>query len=183
MERIHQLDGDREELLLDEIARAGAREMLSQTLEAEVEDYLQAAKGERDGHGHALVVRNGYAAEREVLLGAGSVEVRAPRINDRRVDDDGQRRLFKCVILPPYMRRSPKVTEVLPLLYLHGRSSGDFAPILRHPGGAFGGHHNPAHRELASRARELHVPRSLPAGLRLHLGGWHPHRGKARRRR
>jgi transposase-like protein len=132
MERIHQLEGAREELLLDldEIARAGARKMLAQALEAEVQDYLQAAKGERDGHGHALVVRNGYATEREVLCGAGSVEVRAPRVNDRRVDDDGQRRRFKSVILPPYMRRSPKVTEVLPLLYLHGLSSGDFVPAL-----------------------------------------------------
>ena len=132
MERIHQVEGDREELLLDldEIARAGARKMLAQALEAEVQDYLQAAKGERDGHGHALVVRNGYATEREVLCGAGSVEVRAPRVNDRRVDDDGQRRRFKSVILPPYMRRSPKVTEVLPLLYLHGLSSGDFVPAL-----------------------------------------------------
>jgi transposase-like protein len=132
MERIHQREGDREELLLDldEIARAGARKMLAQALEAEVQDYLQAAKGERDGHGHALVVRNGYATEREVLCGAGAVEVRAPRVNDRRVDDDGQRRRFKSVILPPYMRRSPKVTEVLPLLYLHGLSSGDFVPAL-----------------------------------------------------
>ena len=60
MERIHQREGDREELLLDldEIARTGARKMLAQALEAEVQDYLQAAKGERDGHGHALVVRN-----------------------------------------------------------------------------------------------------------------------------
>ena len=133
MERIHQREGDREELLLDldEIARAGARKMLAQALEAEVQDYLQAAKGERDGHGHALVVRNGYATEREVLCGAGAVEVRAPRVNDRRVDDDGQRRRFKSVILPPYMRRSPKVTEVLPLLYLHGLSSGDFVPALK----------------------------------------------------
>jgi putative transposase len=63
-------------------------------------------------------------------LGAGAVEVRAPRLNDRRVDDDGNRRRFKSVILPPYMRRSPKVTEVLPLLYLHGLSSGDFVPAL-----------------------------------------------------
>jgi transposase-like protein len=133
MERIHQVEGDREELLLDldEIARAGARKMLAEALEAEVEDYLQAAKGERDGHGHALVVRNGYAREREVLLGAGSVEVRAPRVNDKRVQENGQRRRFKSVILPPYMRRSPKVTEVLPLLYLHGLSSGDFVPALQ----------------------------------------------------
>jgi transposase-like protein len=58
------------------------------------------------------------------------VEVKAPGINDRRVDEEGNRRRFKSMILPPYMRRSPKVTEVLPLLYLHGLSSGDFVPAL-----------------------------------------------------
>jgi putative transposase len=63
-------------------------------------------------------------------LGAGKVEVKAPRVNDRRVDQTGERRRFKSMILPPYMRRSPKVTEVLPLLYLHGLSSGDFVPAL-----------------------------------------------------
>src|SRR5215217_2154345 len=80
--------------------------------------------------GHALVVRNGHAREREVLLGAGAVEVKAPRVNDKRMDQNGNRRRFKSVILPPYMRRSQKVTEVLPLLYLHGLSSGDFVPVL-----------------------------------------------------
>jgi putative transposase len=131
--RIHQDETTREELMLDleEIARAGARKMLAQALEAEVEAYLDAAsQGERDENGHALVVRNGRAREREVLLGAGAVEVRAPRVNDKRVDEDGQRRRFKSVILPPYMRRSPKVTEVLPLLYLHGLCSADFIPAL-----------------------------------------------------
>jgi transposase-like protein len=96
MQRIHQLQGDREGLLLDldEIARAGARKMIAQALEAEVEAYLQAARGERDDRGRALVVRNGYANEREVLLGAGAVEVRTPRINDPRVDENGERRRF-----------------------------------------------------------------------------------------
>lgn len=132
MERIHQVEGDREEHLLDldEIARRGARRMLAEALEAEVEEYVEAAREERDEHGRALVVRNGHAREREVLLGAGSVEVKAPRVNDRRVDEEGERKRFKSVILPPCMRKSPKVTEVLPLLYLHGLSSGDFAPAL-----------------------------------------------------
>lgn len=76
------------------------------------------------------MVRNGYAKEREVLCGAGAVEVKAPRINDKRMEENGERKRFKSVILPPYMRRSPKVTEVLPLLYLHGLSSGDFVPAL-----------------------------------------------------
>jgi len=132
MQRIHQVGGEHEGLLLDldEIARAGARRMLAEALEAEVADYIEAAREQRDEQGRALVVRNGYAREREVLLGAGSVALKAPRINDKRVDENGQRRRFKSVILPPYMRRSQKVTEVLPLLYLHGLSSGDFVPAL-----------------------------------------------------
>ena len=132
MHRLHQNAQSREELTLDldEIARAGSRRMLAEALEAEVQDYLQAARGERGEDGRALVVRNGHARERQILCGAGSVEVRAPRVNDKRVDEDGNRQRFKSVILPPYMRRSPKVTEVLPLLYLHGLSSGDFVPAL-----------------------------------------------------
>jgi transposase-like protein len=104
--------------------------MIAGALEVEVAEYLDAARGQRDEQGHALVVRNGHANEREVVCGAGSVEVKAPRVNDKRVDENGERRRFKSVILPPYMRRSPKVTEVLPLLYLHGLSSGDFVPAL-----------------------------------------------------
>src|SRR5687768_7675933 len=132
MHRLHQDERVREELLLDldEIARQGAKRMLAEALEAEVEAYLEAARAERDEQGRALVVRNGYAREREVLLGAGAVEVRTPRVNDKRMEEDGKRKRFRSVILPPYMRRSPKVTEVLPLLYLHGLSSGDFVPAL-----------------------------------------------------
>lgn len=132
MRSIHHDEGAREDLSLDldEIARAGARRMLAEALEAEVEAYVRAAGGERDERGQALVRRNGRAREREVVLGAGAVKVRAPRVDDRRVDENGERKRFSSAILPPYMRRSPKVTEVLPLLYLHGLSSGDFEPAL-----------------------------------------------------
>ena len=132
MHRLHQEEKAREELTLDldEIARHGARRMLAQALEAEVDAYIETAKNQRDENGHALVVRDGRARGREILLGAGAVDVRAPRVNDKRVDENGQRRRFKSMILPPYVRRSPKVTEVLPLLYLHGLSSGDFIPAL-----------------------------------------------------
>jgi putative transposase len=134
MQRVHHDQRAREQELsldLDEIVRQGARKMLAQALEAEVDAYLKAAEAERDEHGHALVVRNGYRNARQVLCGAGAIEVRGPRINDRRVNETtGERRRFKSTILPPYMRRSPKVSEVLPLLYLHGLSSGDFAPAL-----------------------------------------------------
>ena len=135
MHRVHHDEAVRTEQLsldLDEIARQGAQKMLAQALQAEVEAYLEAAQGERDEHtGHALVVRNGYHNPRQVLCGAGSIEVRAPRVNDKRVDETtGEPKRFRSAILPPYMRRSPKVSEVLPLLYLHGLSTGDFAPAL-----------------------------------------------------
>jgi transposase-like protein len=116
---------------LDTLAREGARRMLMAALLAEIEVYVEAASGERDERDHALVVRNGYAQQRQVTTAAGAVAVRAPRVNDRRVDDaTGQRLRFRSVILPPYARRSPKVAEVLPLLYLHGLSTKDFVPAL-----------------------------------------------------
>ena len=117
-------------LLLDEIAREGARRMLIEALKAEVDDYVERHRGERDEQGHALVVRNGRAPTRKVTLGAGTVELRAPRVNDRRRDKDSHRQRFTSHILPPYMRRSPKVAEVLPILYLRGLSTGDFRPAL-----------------------------------------------------
>jgi Transposase, Mutator family len=94
MDRIHQDEQTGEQFLLDldEIARLGARRMLAEALEAEVEAYLEAASEERDERGRALVVRNGHARKREVVCGAGAVEVRAPRISDRRVEENGQRR-------------------------------------------------------------------------------------------
>ena len=86
--------------------------------------------GERDECGRRLVVRNGRAEPRTVTTGAGPIEVTAPRVNDKRVDDAGERCRFRSSILTPWARKSPKVTEVLPLMYLHGMSSGDFAPAL-----------------------------------------------------
>src|SRR4051812_22333073 len=105
--------------------------MLAEALQAEVEDYITRHVGERDEHGRRLVVRNGTHQPREVLTSAGAVEVVAPRVNDRRTDPQtGQRRRFSSAILPPWARKTPKITEGLPLLYLHGLSSGDFVPAL-----------------------------------------------------
>src|SRR6266702_6758779 len=114
---------------LDELAREGARRMLQAALEIEVSDYLERFRDARDERGWAQVVRNGPAREREVTLGSGSMPVRAPRVNDRRVLD-GERQKFSSRILPPYVRRSPRVAQVLPLLDLHGLSSGDFRAAL-----------------------------------------------------
>jgi putative transposase len=116
---------------LDAIVREGARRMLAAALEAEVDAYLAAHQAERDERGRRLVVRNGHARQRQVTTTAGAVAVRAPRVNDRRVDpDSGGRARFRSLVLPPWCRKSPKVAEVLPLLYLHGLSTGDFAPAL-----------------------------------------------------
>jgi len=115
---------------LDDLAREGARRMLVAALEAEVEAYLERHRSERDAEGRALVVRNGKAQPRRVTVGSGTMEIAAPRVNDRRVDAAGDRKRFTSAILPPYMRRSPKVAEVLPILYLRGLSTGDFREAL-----------------------------------------------------
>ncbi|WP_121711783.1 IS256 family transposase [Streptomyces sp. E5N91] len=117
--------------LLDEIVREGARRMLAAALGAEVNAYIAELADERDDEGHRLVVRNGYHQPRQVTTAAGAVEVKAPRVNDKRADEQtGGRKRFSSAILPPWCRKSPKISEVLPLLYLHGLSSGDFVPAL-----------------------------------------------------
>src|SRR5512133_292613 len=116
---------------LDGLAREGARRMIAAALEAEVADYIERFADERDEDGKRLVVRNGRARERRVTVGSGTVPVSAPRVNDKRVDDEaGERKRFSSRILPAYARRSPKVNDVLPVLYLRGLSTGDFRPAL-----------------------------------------------------
>src|SRR5271166_563698 len=115
---------------LDEIARVGARRILIAALEGEAADYVGRHHEERDAEGRALVVHPGRSQGRKLTLGAGTVELKAPRVNDRRRDEQGRRQRFSSRILPPYMRRSPKVAEVLPILYLRGLSTGDFRPAL-----------------------------------------------------
>jgi len=117
--------------MLDEICREGARAMLAAALEAEAEAYIAELLGERNEAGHRLVTRNGHARERVITTVAGGISIRAPRVEDRRVDpESGEKARFKSSIVPPWCRKSPKITEVLPLLYLHGLSSGDFVPAL-----------------------------------------------------
>ncbi|MEU0212464.1 IS256 family transposase [Streptomyces canus] len=117
--------------LIDEIVREGARRMLAAALEAEVNAYIAELADQRDGCGRRLVVRDGYHQPRKVTTAAGVMEVKAPRVNGKRVDQEtGERKRFSSAILPPWCRKSPKISEVLPLLYLHGLSSGDFVPAL-----------------------------------------------------
>src|SRR6266496_5131157 len=105
--------------------------MLAVALQAEVDAYTERFAGERDENGCRLVVRNGTAEPRTVVTSAGAVQVTAPRVNDKRTDpESGQRMRFSSAILPPWARKTPQVSEVLPLLYLHGLPSGDFVPAL-----------------------------------------------------
>lgn len=110
---------------LDDLVRQGAQKMLMAALEAEVESYISQFLAERDESGHALVVRNGYAQERTLRTGAGSLRVKAPRVNDKRLDQQ-----FTSKILPPYLRKAPQLESALPVLYLRGLSTGDFKEAL-----------------------------------------------------
>lgn len=110
---------------LDELARQGARQMIALALRFEVADYLAKHAHRRDANGQRLVVRNGLARPRTVIVGATPVTVQAPRVDDRR---PGAK--FRSQILPPYVRRSQRLEDALPILYLRGLSTGDFAPAL-----------------------------------------------------
>jgi putative transposase len=129
---------------LDDLAREGARRMIATTLEAEVAEYVGQFADEREDDSKRLVVRNGRAQERKLTVGSGTVKVRAPRVNDKRVDEQtGERRRFCSRILPAYARRSPKVNDVLPVLYLRGLSTGDFR------------HRSPTRRPTSPRGRSI----------------------------
>jgi len=112
------------------ILRDGARRMLGEAVEAEVADYIAAHADQRDDAGHRLVVRNGHAPQREVQTGLGAITVKQPRVNDKRTDPDGHPLRFTSKILPPYLRRTKSIEELIPWLYLRGISTGDFSQAL-----------------------------------------------------
>ena len=105
--------------------------MLAEPLQAEVDAYIARFADLRDDDSRRLVVRNGYHETREMTTCAGAVAVHAARVNDRRVDlETVERQRFCSAILPPWARKTPQIEQLLPLLYLHGLSSGDFVPAL-----------------------------------------------------
>ncbi len=116
---------DEIQLSFDELAQRGAQRMLALALQAEVDEYIRRHEGERDKSGHALVVRNGHSRERTIQCGAGELKMQAPRVYDKRLGHK-----FTSSILPPYMRKSPRLEEAVPILYLRGLSTGDFGPAL-----------------------------------------------------
>jgi transposase-like protein len=115
---------------IDDILRDGARRALQAAIEREVEEYIDRNSRHRDENGHRLVVRNGHHPARKIQSGNGPIEVRQPRVNDKRVDEAGNRFHFTSQILPPYLRKSKAIEELVPWLYLKGISTSDFPEAL-----------------------------------------------------
>ena len=116
--------------VIEQIVRDGARRMLQAAIEREVADYIDQHVAEMDADGHRLVVRNGFHPARSIQTGAGSIEVRQPRVKDKRIDENGQRQRFTSKILPPYLRKTKAIEELVPWLYLKGISTGGFSDAL-----------------------------------------------------
>jgi putative transposase len=114
--------------VLGEVLRHGAQQLLAQTIEAEVQEWIERHAEHRDWRGHQQVVRNGYLPQRTILTGVGPVEVQQPRVHDRR--PLGQAEKFCSQILPPYLRKTKSLEELIPWLYLKGISTGDFSEAL-----------------------------------------------------
>lgn len=110
---------------LDEILRQGAEKLLKTALLAEIEEFIEKFKGKRGKNGHRQVVRNGYHKEREIITPIGKIRVRVPRGGDREDEI-----IFQSSIIPPYLRRTKKIDEFIPFLYLKGVSTGDFSEVL-----------------------------------------------------
>ena len=116
--------------VIDDILRDGARRALQAAVEREVDDYVERNRQHLDSAGHRLVVRNGHHPVRKIQSGNGPIEVHQPRVNDKRVDEQGQRIRFTSKILPPYLRKTKAIEELVPWLYLKGISSSDFPEAL-----------------------------------------------------
>ena len=104
--------------------------MLQAALESEVQSFLEEQASRVDNRGRRVVVRNGHLPAREIVTGAGPLEIRQPRVRDRSPAPE-QRVRFSSAILPPYLRKSKSVEELIPWLYLKGISTGDFSEALQ----------------------------------------------------
>jgi putative transposase len=112
---------------LTEVLRSGAQRLLAEAIEAEVMEWIDSRAGVTDAGGRRQVVRNGYLPKRSILTGIGSVEVEQPRVLDRR---GAEGEAFSSKILPPYLRKTRSLEELIPWLYLKGVSTGDFGEAL-----------------------------------------------------
>ncbi len=114
--------------LLTEILRKGSQKLLAAAVEAEIEAHLEDYKNLKDDQGRQRITRNGYNPEREIQTGIGQIKVKVPRSRDKQPDGEPIR--FRSSILPPYLRKTRSIEELLPWLYLKGISTGDFSEAL-----------------------------------------------------
>lgn len=114
--------------VLGEVLRQGAQKLLAQAIDAEVTGWIQCHAHLRDDAGHRQVVRNGALPARTITTGVGPVEVKQPRVHDRRSAQEREK--FTSAILPPYLRKTKSIEELIPWLYLKGVSTGDFSEAL-----------------------------------------------------
>ena len=129
-ESLGQVIADESRSALDAYVREGARQMLQRALECEVEAFLAEYVDRTDERGRKSVVRNGYLPTRTIMTGAGPLEVEQPRARDKSPRAD-ERVVFSSAILPPYLRKSRSIEELIPWLYLKGISTGDYAEALQ----------------------------------------------------
>lgn len=161
---------------LTEVLREGAQKLIAEAVQAELEELLEQYEGHQDEQGRQRLVRNGYLPPREVQTGIGGIPVRIPRVRDRGSGQESEDLIrFRSSLVPPYLRRSKSLEELLPLLYLKGISTGDFTDAL----GALLGPDAPGlSANTISRLKQQWVgglpavapAGSLPEALRLRLG-------------
>ena len=162
-----------EEDPLTELLRMGSQKLIAGAVEAEFAELLSQYAGRVDGQGRRAVVRNGYLPEREIQTGIGPVKVRVPKARDR----SGSGVKFNSRLLPPYLRRTKQIAELLPWLYLKGVSTGDFREALAallgaDAKGALSRDDQPSEGPLARGACRVAPARPLPGALRVFLGRW-----------
>jgi len=114
--------------VLTDILRAGAQRLLAQAIEAEVSEWIASHAELKNADGHRQVVRNGHLPKRTITTGVGLIEVEQPRVLDRRTRNEAEP--FSSKILPPYLRKTKSLEELIPWLYLKGVSTGDFNEAL-----------------------------------------------------
>jgi len=115
--------------VLEKLLREGAQKMLIQAIENEVDEFINKHSLKLDANGHRIVVRNGHSPEREIVTGLGPFSVKAPRIDDRKLNTETEKR-FSSIILPRYLRKIPSVGNLIPILYLKGISTNGFQDAL-----------------------------------------------------
>ena len=161
---------------LTEVLREGAQKLIAEAVQSELEELLKQYEDHQDEQGRQRLVRNGYLPPREVQTGIGGIPVRIPRVRDRGSGEESEEIIrFRSSLVPPYLRRSKSLEELLPLLYLKGILDRGLQRRSECPAGSgcpgvIGQHHQPAQTTVGPGLPAVASAGSLPEALRLRLG-------------